>query len=283
MTIDDQIRDEKLQYDINREVAKISALSSGKIHKYEYITGEDVIPSNKQQIVEQVKFSYSPLGKAFEKQTKIIEDQVNALNTFKSDNKLTIEDIIPKSALINDESKKELDKIEKIEKSIDREKLVYNASDYTYDFRNFRTIRTFGRDIYEGKISLEEADDDLSNLIDETKIFKQKTRPQNNNKKQEKEIVLENLHKFYNAREMVLYGFKSKIFSIKSKGSGLLNSKLKILTPKQMLKRLPIALAQIKVGNNSENLLNKIREIVYSLYQSKEITKKLYNNIINSL
>ena len=75
MTINDQIRDQKLQYDINREAAKISALSSGKIHKYEYLTGEDILPSNQQQIIEQARFTYSPLGKAFKKQITI-EDQV---------------------------------------------------------------------------------------------------------------------------------------------------------------------------------------------------------------
>ena len=76
MTIEDQIRDKKkLQYDINREAAKISALSSGKIDKYEYFTGEEALLSNQQQIIEQAKFTYSPLGKAFEKQTKTIEDQ----------------------------------------------------------------------------------------------------------------------------------------------------------------------------------------------------------------
>ena len=69
------IRDEKPQYDINRKAAKISALSSGKIHKYEYLTGEDILPSNQQQIIEQAKFTYSLLGKDFEKQIKIIEDQ----------------------------------------------------------------------------------------------------------------------------------------------------------------------------------------------------------------
>ena len=58
---------------------------------------------------------------------------------------------------------------------------------------------------------------------------------------------------------------------------------LKIFTPNEMLKRLPIALAQIKAGNNSESLLNEIRQIVYSLYRSKEFTKKVYNNIINSI
>ena len=83
MTIYDQIRDEKLQYNVNTEAAKTSALSSGKTHKYEYLTGEDILPSNQQQIIEQTKFTYSPLGKAFEKQIKIIEDQgekqINAL------------------------------------------------------------------------------------------------------------------------------------------------------------------------------------------------------------
>ena len=75
MTINDQIRDENLRYDTDREAAKISALSSGKLHKYEYLTGEDILPSNQQQIIEQAKFTYSPLEKAFEKQIKTIEDQ----------------------------------------------------------------------------------------------------------------------------------------------------------------------------------------------------------------
>ena len=74
MTLQDQIRDEKLQYDINREVAKISALSSGKIGKYEYLTDEEILPSNQQQIIEQAKFTYCPLEKAFQKQIKTIKD-----------------------------------------------------------------------------------------------------------------------------------------------------------------------------------------------------------------
>ena len=75
MTIEDQIKDEKLQYDINREAAKISALLSGKIDKYEYLTGQEILPSNRQQIIQQAKYTYSPLGKSFEKQIKTIEDQ----------------------------------------------------------------------------------------------------------------------------------------------------------------------------------------------------------------
>ena len=92
--------------------------------------------------------------------------------------------------------------------------------------------------------------------------FIKKTKPRNKEKKREKENVEKNMYYFYTGREMVLNAFKSKIFLTKSKGSGILNtnhSKLKILTPKQMLKRLPIALAQVKAGNNSDNLLNEIR------------------------
>ena len=91
---------------------------------------------------------------------------------------------------------------------------------------------------------------------------------------------------FFECREKGFDAFESKIFAIKSKDAGILNSdlsKLKILTPKQMLQRLPIALAQVKPGNNSESLSNEIRQIVYSLYQSKQITKKVYNNIIKSI
>ena len=71
MNIDDQIRDEILRYDINREDSKILVLSSGKIIKYEYLTGEEILPSNKNQIIEQAKFTYSPLRKTFEKQITI--------------------------------------------------------------------------------------------------------------------------------------------------------------------------------------------------------------------
>ena len=144
MTINDHIRDEKLRYDVNREAAKISALSSGKIHKYEYLTGEDILPSNQQQIIEQAKFTYSPLGKAFEKQIKTIEDQgqkqAEALNTLKSNDELTIEDVIPKSPLNNDEAGKELDKIKEIEKTVHREKLnihIYETNEHIYSVKNF--------------------------------------------------------------------------------------------------------------------------------------------------
>ena len=75
MSINDQIKDEKLQHDINREAAKISALSSSKTHKYEYLVVENILPVNHQQIIEQARFTYSSLGKAFEKQINTIKDQ----------------------------------------------------------------------------------------------------------------------------------------------------------------------------------------------------------------
>ena len=74
MTIDDKIRDEKLEYNINREAAKRSALSPGKIDKYKYLTGKEIVPPDQKRVIEQAKFNYSPLVKAFEKQIKAVEN-----------------------------------------------------------------------------------------------------------------------------------------------------------------------------------------------------------------
>ena len=139
MTINDQIKDEKLQYNINREAAKISALSSGKLHKYEYLTGEDVLPSTQQQIIEQTKFTYSPLGKAFDKQIKKIEDQgkkqVDAINTLKSDNKITIKKytydpndtpfISRQKEIFNKLVDERLKKITDLDKKVNSDDLIY--------------------------------------------------------------------------------------------------------------------------------------------------------------
>ena len=116
--------------------------------------------------------------------------------------------------------------------------------------------------------------------------FRKKYETKKSRIKREKEIVLQNQYNFFESREKILDAFESKIFSIKSKGSGILNpdrSKPKILSPKQMLQRLPIPLAQVKARIKSESLLNEIGQIVYSLFQSKQITKKVYNNIIKSI
>ena len=75
MTIDDKIKYEKLQYDINREAAKISAVFSGKIDNYEYLTGEEIFSPSQSRIIEQAKFTYSPLGKAFENEQKQLKNK----------------------------------------------------------------------------------------------------------------------------------------------------------------------------------------------------------------
>ena len=261
MTIEDQIKDEKLQYDINREAAKISELSSAKLDKYEYLTGEEILPSNQQQIIQQG------------------EKQVVALESLKdSDKKLTaIKDFIPKENL-NPEIINEIKRIEEIEKKVDRNRMVYKG---TNDFRNFKTIRAFGNEIRNNVISLDTANIEQANLRSYIYDFTEKKTPQDPEKRKLRSDVLNSVTGLVNGREMVLTAFKSGIFQVSKEsqeGKGL-----KILTPNQMLKRLPIAFAQVKAGNNSESLLNEIRQIVYSLYRSKEITKKVYNNIINSI
>ena len=75
MTIDGKFRYKKLQYDINREAAKISALPTGKVYKYEYLPGKEILPSDQRRVIEQANFTYSPLEKAFDKRTKTTEDQ----------------------------------------------------------------------------------------------------------------------------------------------------------------------------------------------------------------
>ena len=104
----------------------------------------------------------------------------------------------------------------------------------------------------------------------------------------EQKELINNLEKFYNSREEVFNFFRDYVEMLsdanydarnnETKGTGL-----KILTPKQMLQRLPIALTQVKAGNNSKTLLNQVRQNIYSLYQSKQITEKIYNNIIKSI
>ena len=128
MTLEDQIRDEKLQYDINREAAKIS----GKTGKYEYLTGAEISPSNQQQIIEQAKFTYSPLGKAFDKQIKTIEDQGKKQTDALAD--LKTKEIKPKETKPNKYGNYFVDGLAKIRES-------YKPTDFndlTYNFKDLR-------------------------------------------------------------------------------------------------------------------------------------------------
>ena len=239
MTIEDQIKDEKLQYDINREAAKISALSSGKLGKYEYLTGEEILPSNQQQIIQQAKFNYLPLGKAIEKQIKTIKDQgekqVVALESLKdSDKKLpSIKDFVSIKNL-DSEIINEIKRIEEIEKKVDRDKMFYKSTNKTYDFRNFKTICAFGNEIKNNVISLDTANIEQVSLLSYINDFI-KTRPRDPEKRRLKADVLNSATLLVQGREAVLTAFKSGIFLVSKEsqeGKGL-----KILTPNQMLKR----------------------------------------------
>ena len=173
------------------EAAKISALSSGKIDKYEYLNGEEILPSNKQEIIEQAKFTYSPLGKALEKQTKTIEDQgekqINALKSLESSDKqlTSIKDFISKERL-NPETVDEKEKIKEEVRKADRSKMVYEVSNKNYDFRRFKTICVFGNEIRNNIINMSMANDEQDQLLRYINEFKSKTRPQNSESKKSK-------------------------------------------------------------------------------------------------
>ena len=178
----------------------------------------------------------------------------------------------------NNEIQNEMYKMKKFEGKIKRQDVKYKMNKYTYDFQQFEMIRSFSGNSYSGKISIDEADMDQSNLLENMVEFNNKSRPiitESNNKKRN---TFDSVSDLYEGQELILNACNSGIFPIKAwheKGP-------KILTPKQFLQRFLIALAQVKVGNNLENLLNEITQIVYSLYQSKKIIKKVYNNILNN-
>ena len=133
-----KIRLEMKNYNITLiEVPKISALSSDKIDKYEYVTGKEILPSNQQQIIEQAKFTYSPLGKAFQKQTKTIEDQgekqtkaIQDKRPIKSIEKFTydINDspiVLKEKEIYNKLTEESFEKINNLDKKVDTNKLVF--------------------------------------------------------------------------------------------------------------------------------------------------------------
>ena len=299
MTTDDQIKSEKLQYDINREATKISALSSGKFDKYEYVTGEEILPSNKQQIIEQAEFTYSPLGKAFEKQTKTIEDQGEKQRKAIQDNRKQLISgndyknrllISKERENLKDIHNKRLDKIKELDNKIDYKNLKYvveksgakkDSIEYNfYKIKDPKRRRVLLKDIGDCKISIQEAKDKQENYYNYLKKIRK------GNKSANQKRTLANINVLFNARDNVIKyveDYSSMILEARKLAREQEGEGLKVLTPNQMLKRLPIALAQIKSGNNSERLLNEIRQIVYYLYRSKKIIKMLYNNIINSI
>ena len=228
MTIEDQIRDEKLQYDINKEAVKISALSSGKIDKYDYITGEEILPSNQQQIIEQATFTYSPLGKAFENETK-----TNALADLKP------KEIKPRETKPNEYGNYFLDRLAKIRESykpVDFNDVTYNFKDLRISpvsFIKFKGPLRIFKSIHNGDIPLEDIEKEQQELKKDLGGIKQGDP---RDKLEELKEIIDNIKNLYKAREEVVKMFNDytknmpkNIYKSK-KGSGL-----KILTHKQML------------------------------------------------
>ena len=142
--------------------------------------------------------------------------------------------------------------------------MFYEGNSRNYDFRGFKTIRTCGNDIRNNVTSLKAANLEQANLMANIHDFVKNTKPQDPKQKKIKSDVLDSVLALVKGRGLMYNAFRSGIFHTFEKsqeGEGL-----KILTPNQMLKRLSIALAQVKASDNSESLLNEIRQIVYSLY-----------------
>ena len=177
---------------------------------------------------------------------------------------------------------KRLDKLENLNNKIDCDDIkdVVERIGDEYTFNNVKDPISLLNDIEKGKISLEEAKEKQKDYYN----YLNTIRGGNKSAHQKRNLANINIH--YNARNSaikLIENYGSMILEAKKLAKEQEGTGLKILAPNQMLKRLPIALAQIKAGNNSENLLNEIRQIAYSLYRSKEITKKAYNNIIKSI
>ena len=182
MANDDQIRNKKLQQDVNREAEKISVLSSRKSNKYEFLTSEEIVTPDQRRVIEQTTFAYYPLGKAFWKKkiswwtrrkTSWSCRRFRSRKTSKT--KISWKSFTNETR--NDKIKNEIDEIKKREDKIKQEDLKYEANRYHYDFQQFETTTSFGDNIYTGKISINEAKIDQTNSLEKRIEFNNKTRP----------------------------------------------------------------------------------------------------------
>ena len=236
MTINDQIRDEKLQYDINRKAVEISPLSSGKINKYEYLTGNKILPSNQQQIIKQTKFAYYPLGKAFEKQIKTIEDQgekqVEDLKDLKPKQKTKA--IVGKSNnqlmaanIFNDLVNKRKRVMNDLYESVDMNQLYFKYAGPTKDtnVNEYMDSKELFNKIKNNQLKFDDAvnkQKDLLDKINEVKIGKKNSRTRKSDYKSREDVF--NFFRDY-TKMMLDSNYKAK--QDETKGTGL-----KILTPK---------------------------------------------------
>ena len=162
----------------------------------------------------------------------------------------------------------------------DNLKYIVESTGDEYKFNKIEDPIALLNDIKKGKISLEEAKEQQTNYYNYLNTIRR------GNKNASQKRTLANINILFNARDNAIKfieDYSSMILEAKKLAREQEGTGLKILTPNQMLKRLPIPLVQIKAGNSSESLLNEITQIAYSLYRSKKITKKVYNNIIKSI
>ena len=190
--------------------------------------------------------------------------------------------LLKEREIFKDIYNKRLDEIEEMNNKIDYDNLEYVvlSNDMAYNSSEEEDPISLLNAIKNGEMSIGEAKNSQQNYLKYLNIV----RKGNKNSRQKKTLLNNENH--FNARNSVIKfieDYSSMILEAKRLAKEQEGKGRKILTPNQMLKRLPIALAQVKAGNNSETLLNEIRQIAHSLDRSKEITKKVYNNIINSI
>ena len=170
---------------------------------------------------------------------------------------------------LTEKAKNELNKIKEIAKTVDRKNFVYGTNEYTYSFRIFWRINTFCRDIYNGKITLKEADEDQSNLLVEIMDFRKRNQDQRIQvKNKRRKLFLKTCMHFLRLQKKYLMILKANIsnqnwkYRFFRQGLSSHHSNHKMLSPKYMIQRIPIALAQVKSANTYENLVNEIRRII---------------------
>ena len=215
-----------------------------------------------------------------------VKKQIDALESLKpKEETKPIENKSKAEIIFNQLINKKKDLMKELHDSVDYKNLNFKYVDpknNDVSFYGYRNSKELFSIIKNHQITFDDAlkkQNEFLNKLSNIKIGK---------KNSEQKEVINNLEKFYLSREEIFnffrdYGEMFLDLAYKSKQNETEGKGLKILTPKQMLQRLPIALAQVKASNNSESLLNEIRQIIYSLYQSKQITKKVYSNIIKSI
>ena len=234
MTVTDQIKilnrkikQNESQYDLDREAAKISALSSNNLDKYEYLTGEDL--GLKPSTVEKAKFEYSPLGKIFNKglskedkkeglfkKLKNIEDKNEQLLKIKNkaENIKEVTGFVEESFSL--EAKALIEEIRTIQKNVDYRKLIIRGgNNVTYDFSNYKTCNELYRDLYYKKMTINDTEI-RQNEFNSIRHTLNNYTPKDEKYIEARNSLINNAKNFYEGRETIIEDFKEGIFLLKS-------------------------------------------------------------------